>query len=154
MDARRLIAAMRANPDAFVRQPYTYSFLVTSVANGASATQNVSIEANSPFVWEKSAYFCDIAGAVQTDSSRVIPLVSLQLTDSGSGRQLFDRAQPIPIIAGEQGIPALLSAPYVFDPNSSINGVFANYSNATTYANLYFTMIGYRVFEFSKAAGI
>jgi hypothetical protein len=145
---------MRANPNKYVRQPYIYSFSISSIANGASSTVNVNIESNSPFVWEKTAYFCDIAGAVQTDSSRVIPLITVQLVDSGSARQLYDRAQPFAIFSGEQGLPALMPQPYVFQPNSNVNGTFTNYSNATTYANVYLSMIGYRVFEYTHAAGI
>jgi hypothetical protein len=127
---------------------YSYTFNVASLAAAASDLDSISIQANASFVVVKSTYFADIAGAAQTDSSRVIPLVTVALTDSGSGRNLQNAAVPINSIGGPGQLPFIWPQSRLLMASSTITATFINYSAATTYVNLYYTLIGYQVFEY------
>jgi len=141
----QLAEIMKSNPESLILEFYTQTFRVPSLAAAATSTVISNIDQSAYFVWCKTTYSATIANAAQTDSSRVVPLVTVQLTDSGSQRQLFDAPQPIPNIAGFAGIPQLLEQPYLFKPNSNVSGSFTSFDAAATYANLYLTLIGYRV---------
>lgn len=130
---------------------FTYTFNIASIAPGAVETDVINIENDSQFVWVKTTYFCDLAGAVQTDSSRVIPLINVLMTDSGSARQFSDEAQPVNSIAGQGNIPFILPSPFIFKNNANINASFTNVSNATTYLNLLVSLHGYRVYRYSNS---
>lgn len=127
---------------------YSYSFYLASLANGVSGTDTINIQANSAFVVVKSTVFADIAGAAQTEATRVIPLLTVSITDSGSGRNLQNAAVPIASIAGDGKLPFVWPRQRLFEPSSAVSAVFTNYSNATTYANIYLTLIGFQVFEY------
>lgn len=126
------------------RHNYAYEFNIASIASGGDAQDSLNIDTDSRFNWIKSAFFVDIAGAAQTYSSRVQPLVTVQLTDTGSGRQFFSDAVPIPTYFGSGEIPMILPLRQMFKPNATLKADFNNYSAATTYANLRLVLIGYK----------
>lgn len=132
------------NGRRFIPDHFTYTAVVQGIAAGASASALINIEANSDFVWLKTAYMADVAGAAQTDSSRVIPLVKVAITDSGSGVNLQNVPVDVSTIAGHEGLPLNLAQPRVFSANSNISLTFSNYSAATTYGNVAISFIGYR----------
>lgn len=132
------------NGRRYIPDHFIYTARVQGIAAGASASALINIEANSDFVWLKTAYAADIAGAAQTDSNRVIPLARVSITDSGSGVNLQNVPVAIPSLAGHEGLPLNLGQPRTFSANSNISLTFSNYSAATTYANLEINFIGYR----------
>lgn len=133
--------------NSFNKLNYAYTFEVASLAAGASSQTSINIESDAKFHWLRCAYFVDLAGAAQTDSSRVIPLVTIQLTDTGSGRQFFDKPIAIPSFFGTGQLPVILPVTQIFAPNSTIKAEFVNFSAATTYANLRLSMIGFKQFN-------
>lgn len=139
-------AMQRPTGPTIVRQEfYTYASNVASIASGANATDSINIEASSDFVLEKLTFFADIAAAAQTVSSQVLPLVKLQITDTGSGNQIFSTALPIPMIFGTGALPFILPRPRKFDANSTIQLAYTNYDAASTY-QLYIGFVGRKVF--------
>lgn len=128
------------------RDYFVYSVEQTSIVAAATANLNVQISADSDFWWTGFSYFADIAGAVQTDSTRVIPLVTLQITDTGSGRQLFNVATPLGAISGHGSELYRLIHPRFFARSTTIQCALENYSAATTYANLYIAFVGFKIF--------
>ena len=120
---------------------YTYQVSFASLANGTDATGVINIEADSWFKAQKITYFADLALAAQTESSRVIPLVSVIITDTGSGRQIMNESVPIPALFGNGQLPFILPTPKIFKPRSAISVKVSNYSTATTY-NLYLAISG------------
>lgn len=136
-------------PIAEKKDYFTYAVTLASIAGGgAQAQASINFEADTEFTVVKMAYSADIAGAAQTDSSRVIPLVTVQITDSGSGRNLQNSPIPIHTICGEGGLPMVLPIPRTFAPNSTLTFTFTNESAATTYANLRVVLIGYKTFKY------
>lgn len=130
----------------YLKDFYVYSVSFSSLAAAGTDLQSVNIEADSNFQCVKLAYFADIAAAAQTYSSRVVPLVTLQITDTGSGRNLFNEATPIPNLFGSGEIPFILPIAREFKANSTVNFSVTNYDAASTY-NLYLSLIGVKVFE-------
>ena len=130
----------------FVQDDFIYGVNVASLAAAASVTQNISIEADSNFLVVKASYFASIAGAAVTDSTRVIPLVSVSITDSGSGRNLQNIPIQISSLAGNDGLPMVWAIPREFKASSNISVTFTNTSAATTYTNLSLALIGVKQF--------
>lgn len=120
---------------------YAYGGTVSSIAAGALSTVNVQVEADANFLANKFNVFASIAGAAQTDDSRVLPLVTLQIQDTGSGRNLFNTPLALPNISGYGSLPFIIPINRVFKSNTSIQFTFTNFSAATTY-RLDFALIG------------
>lgn len=131
--------------NAIVEDLYTYVTRVTTLAAGITKTFNLQIEADAYFVITKMSYVADIAGAVQTEDSRVIPLVRCLITDTGSGRNLMSQAVDISSLAGHEGLPFITPVARWVKPNSAINVQFTNYSAATTYANVSLYLAGKKI---------
>ncbi len=125
---------------------YIYQSDIASIAPGANATDTISIQADSDFVLQKLTVFADVAGAAQTDSSRVLPLVTVQLTDTGSGRQVFSDGVPIPAIFGTGALPFILPNPRLFRANTTIALSYANFDAALTY-RIYLQFVGLKLYR-------
>lgn len=125
---------------------FTYSINFAALANGATASNQIAISADADFVVQKMSYFATLAGAPQTDSSRVVPLATVQITDSGSGRNLQNEGVFINSIFGQGELPFMLPVPRVFSANSNIKFTVTNVSAADTYESLQLSLIGYKRF--------
>lgn len=131
----------------YVNDFYVYVAAISSTLNAAaSATVNVNIEADANFTWVKSAVFASLAGAAQTNATAVLPQVTVQIQDSGSGRLLQNVPVPISSIAGNGQLPFVLPVPRLFKARSTIGVTFANGSAAENYSVLRLAMIGYKTF--------
>jgi hypothetical protein len=143
--------AQRQQPRAALPNPRRDFFVYgVNFANIAAATPSqaaVQIQADSDFELQKITYFADIAGADQTEATRVLPLISLQLIDTGTGRQLFNTPIALPAIGGDGRIPFILPTTKIYAANSSITVAVANYSGATAYA-LRLALIGTKIFRY------
>jgi hypothetical protein len=125
---------------------FIYHIDFPSIASGASATDNIQIQADADFETQKLTYFSDIAGAVQTLSTQVVPLVTVLITDAGSGRQLMNVPVSIPELFGDGRIPFILPTPRIFAARSNITFTLANFSAATTY-RVRLSLIGTKLFQ-------
>ncbi|MDH5654203.1 MAG: hypothetical protein OEZ39_20290 [Gammaproteobacteria bacterium] len=125
---------------------YTYRSTALALAFGGNATDNINIEASSDFLVQKLTYQVDIAAAAFTDSTRPIPNVTLQITDTGSGQQFFSDALPIPMIFGTGQVPFILPIPRLVMANSALQLAYTNYDAAVTY-NIYLGFIGMKIYR-------
>lgn len=132
--------------NAIKKDFYIYEEDFSSVAAGATSTGNINIQADSDFVLQKLAYFADIAAAAQTDSTRVIPLMTVQIKDTGSGRDLLETAAPVSNVFGSGRLPFILPTPKLFLARSTIAITVTNFDADSTY-NLRLSFIGYKVFR-------
>lgn len=124
---------------------FTYNINFSALAAAASATGSFTVQADADFHIFKLAYFADIAAAIQTDSSRVIPLCNVLLTDTGSAQQLMDSAAPISSLFGEGDAPFILPYAYPLKASANMQATLTNFSAATTY-NVRLSFIGVKVF--------
>lgn len=130
------------------RDFFVYTIAFAALAAGTSTQGAIQIQADSDFELQKLTHFSDIAAAAQTDSTRVIPLVTLQLTDTGNGRQMFSAPVAMGAIMGDGQIPFILQTSKIFTRNASVTVEVANYSAATAY-NLRLMLIGSKIFSYS-----
>lgn len=129
------------------RDYFVYTVNLGSLAVAAVANVNAAISADSDFWLTGLTVFSDLAGALQTEATRVIPLITLQITDTGSGRQLFSAATPIANITGYGALPYRLIHPRFFARSTTIQLTGTNYAVAgTTYTNTYISLIGFKIF--------
>ncbi len=127
------------------RDFYTYESETVALGVGLSSNDVINIEADSDFILQKLTYQADIAGAAQTDGTRVIPNVLVQLIDTGSGRQLMQNPIPIPNIFGIGAIPFILPNPRLFMRNSTIQIAYTSFEAAIT-PTVRLSFIGYKVY--------
>jgi len=139
-------AAFASGEREFAKDFYTYQSEITSIAAGANASDNINIQADSDFILYKLSFFADIGAAGQTADTRVLPLVTIQITDTGSGRQVFDGPLPIPAIFGDGQLPFILPSPRRFAANSTIALSYANYDAADTY-QLFLAFVGLKIYR-------
>ena len=127
------------------RDFYTYEAGVDAIAVGASANDVINIEADADFILQKLTFYADIAGAAQTSGTRIVPNVTVQITDTGSGRQLMSNPIPIPAIFGSGELPFILPNPRLFRKNSTIQIAFTSFEAAIT-PDVLLCFIGYKIY--------
>ena len=130
------------------RDWYSYTATVPSASFGAAATYQatISIEADSYFYLNALSYQADIAGGALTESTNVLPIATVVILDTGSGRQLMAQPASLVAIAGDGKRPYRLPKPRRFAPTSQIVLTFVNLSAATAY-NIRFTLHGFKVYS-------
>lgn len=142
--------APKPAPRVMVPKPardfFVYGLELTVLAT-LPGTGAIQIQADSFFELQKLSFFADVNGASETQSSRVLPLMTIQITDTGTGRQVFNTPIPIPAIMGDGQIPFILPQVKTFAPNSSVQIALANYSTADDY-HIILALIGTKVFHY------
>ncbi len=122
----------------FTSDLYSYQAQILTFAAGATQSVNINIEADSYFVIDKLSYFCRTSTTTLTEATRLIPIVTCQITDTGSGRNLMSAPVQISALAGHEGLPFVLPINRWLKPNSTLQFEFVNqsaqeYSDFTLY---------------------
>lgn len=107
---------------------YTYQARVETFAAGAIETVNIAIEADSYFIIDKMSYFARITATTLTENSRLVPIVSCKITDTGSGRNLMSAGVQVSALAGHEGLPFVLPIDRWLKANSTLQFEFTNQS--------------------------
>lgn len=133
-------------PEQYIEDWWVENVNVLLLASGGTANATIQVQSDSAFKLVKLGIAADIAVAAQTESSVVVPLCTLQITDSGSGRNLFSAPVALRALFGNGQLPHILPVPRLFLPRSLITLQFANFSAASTY-NLRMAFEGAKVFK-------
>jgi hypothetical protein len=128
------------------RDFFVYPAEFGSIAAAANATVNINISADSDFYLTALTLFATLAGAAQTDASQVAPQLLYQITDTGSGRQLFNGSLPAWSIAGDGKRPFRLIHPRLFRRSTTIQVVATNFSAAETYTRSWLNFVGFKLY--------
>ena len=136
---------------------FTYDLLFGSVGPGASSTQTIQIQADSNFLWEATTFFATLQGQAEPVPLSIQWPFTLQLTDTGSGRQFFASSQPngaVPIsnMAGTGSFPFILPQSYVWKAVSSIQGILVSLS-LNTWNNCHLTLLGKKMYGSAPVPG-
>lgn len=103
---------------SFMLEPFTYSLDFTLTGGQAfSQVQTIQIQAEAEFILMQRQYeFFDSSAETATSVlSRLTPSgAKVQLTDSGSGRNLLNELTPIASLFGDGLLPYLLPTPKAF----------------------------------------
>lgn len=127
---------------------FEYVVVVAAISSVIpSVSTPVQIENDSDFFWIASTYQASIAAAPLTESTNVLPLVSLEMQDTGSGRNFQNAPVPLTGIAGDGKRPFRLIRPRRFGANTVINLKWSsNVAAATEYA-IRFVLCGYKIYR-------
>lgn len=125
---------------------YVYNLTFTALTIGTPQTANVAIEADANFILVKLTGFAEIAAALQTHDTRIVPLVTVTIFDTGSGRQLLNGATAWPNIVGTGELPYFLPIRRMWKANSNIRVVLDNVAVAGTVYNLRMSLSGIKDF--------
>lgn len=123
---------------------YTHDPISITAGNPGQAT--INIDKGSDFEVFSLDYFASVAGAAQTDSSRVIPLVRVNFNDTGSQKDWSTKPAPLSAIAGIGELPMLLLHNRILLGNSTLTLAFTNDAAATDYANLQVVLVGRKLY--------
>lgn len=124
--ARNRMRAQMDNPeqvDSVRRDFYIYAAQCTALAIGASVNTSIQIEADSEFILQKLSFQC-VNGA--TNAAVAAPNLTVQITDTGSGRQLMQTPIPVVSFFGTGQLPFILPNPKLFMRNSTIQIAFTS----------------------------
>lgn len=133
-----------------VRDFFTYELDFGIVAPAGVASSSFTVQADSNFLWQYGGFFADIAGAAQTDGTRVIPLMTAVILDTSSGRQLMSSTVPVPTLFGDGRLPFLLPSPRFFRAQTQVTVNVQNFDVAASYS-LKLSFIGTKFFKFAQA---
>mgnify|MGYP001583285449 CR=1 FL=1 len=146
------ISAFRGPPPGFSVMREFFQYQVPAFSNmaaaGATATNQLLIQADSDFEWSLGSYEFDLASAAVTLSTQSIPNMTILLTDSGSGRQLSSAAIPVTSLFGPLTKPFILPITKVFKANSNLSVTAVNFDAAVTTGNLRLTMTGWKIYYY------
>lgn len=126
---------------------FTYTADFLPLAAGATTPVETAIQADSDFV---------IIAVVRTiDNNAAPPVIQasapllVTVTDTGSGRLIFDRQQHLDNFAGTIQLPHYLEYPKVFAASSTIATELQN-QNAAQAFNVRISYLGFKVFAFAE----
>ncbi len=122
---------------------FAYTWEQTVIANTTGSPVLVSILADSDFVAIKG-----VASMYQNVVARThveFQDVTVVINDSGSGRNLEDKAIAIRHLFGHPRDPVIYQPPKLFVANSTISLTFANNANADVIIRASF--VGYKLFR-------
>jgi hypothetical protein len=112
-----------------------------------TATAVINLDADSNFYCVALSYSASVADAALTESTNIIPLVRVLITDTGSGKALMNTPMPMASIMGDGKRPYRLVRPRVFLANATIQFSFTSFVAAgTIYSDLQITLHGYKVY--------
>lgn len=121
----------------------------TALAAAASQQQQIIIQNDSDFELRRIVYHADIAQAAYLSGTRPIPNYTLQILDSGSGRNLFSAAAPLGAIASSEdqtGGRNDLVWPKIFTRNSTIVATMTNFDAAVVTYSIRLVLLGRKIF--------
>lgn len=126
---------------------YVFTEIAAPAAAGGASQQQVIIQDDSDFEMRLLVYHFTRADAAFTNSSRPIPNWTIQITDSGSGRTLFNNPVPLDTIAqNSEAPPRDLPWPKIFRRNSTVQINIVNFDAAEANGRLRFVMLGRKLF--------
>jgi hypothetical protein len=131
--------------DAF----FAYVASFGSLAPVTTAQVALVIQSDSDFEWLKTSYYTNKDGATTPIPSDVDVPLSIQITDSGNGQQIFSAPTPYQTVAGRSGLPFVNPVSRLFVANSTIQLVTTNFDAADTYDNITFVLLGRKIWKFS-----
>lgn len=132
-------------PLSIDQQFFIYTSESLALAPGVASVDGIAIQADSNFSWNALAIQADEAAATQTESTRLIPNVTLQFTDTGSGRQYFLAAVPCVLLMGQMGLPFILPIRQLLSQSTVLQVNYLSFEAAIT-VNVRLALIGVKDF--------
>lgn len=132
-------------PRVIAEDFYTYGIQFQNLNSGDTDTGFIQIEADSDFLIQKLAYFSNFDDSQVTVFTQDVPLVTILIVDTGSGRQIMNIPIPIGALFGDGRLPYILPTPKLFTKNSRINVTLFNFG-AEDYEDIWINFEGKKIF--------
>lgn len=129
-----------------IRSYFVYPIpAVINLTAGSSTTSTLRIESATNFYWIKSMFWAENNAAVggQTQSTRVLPSVDVNIQTSGADRNLFNAFVPIASVFGTGEIPSVLPMPMMLPASSELRVDFRSRESALA-VDLYLAIAGWK----------
>lgn len=123
-----------------------YTHDPVSILAGNPAEASILIDKGSDFEVFSMEFFAAIAGAAQTDATRVIPLVRVNFNDSGAQKNWFLKPAPLSSIAGDARLPMILLHRRIVLGNSTLTVNYTNDAAGTDYDLLQVVLTGRKLY--------
>lgn len=133
-----------------VRDFYVYEVDFALLSNGTTAQGSFTVQADSNFLWQYGAIYCDDGSDLDPSENPVIPMVSAVIKDTSSGRDLMSSGVPLGSMFGNGNLPFLLPTPRFFRAQTQVNVSLANFASAADY-NIRLSFIGTKFFKIAQA---
>jgi len=147
LSALREMLTVQEEPFVYSAE-FTGALNTTLAAGGGQGTFNINIQKDANFRILAACYEADIAGAPQVDATRQLALVTVLLTDTGSGRAFMDRPVPIPSMFGDGRLPFQWPVPKVMKALSTLQVQVTNFCTVND-IDLRLAFIGIKEYSFS-----
>lgn len=123
---------------------------IASLGLSASTTNSILFDNDSVFEWTKlTVWAYDDSPHVSeiTNSSIIVPSVTLQIQDTGQGAYYSNAPIPLSSYAGAFGLPYILPAPQFIAPNATLQFTWASEqgTGGKTYYNLRAQLHGFKI---------
>lgn len=139
------VAQAPASPRVIAEDFYSYGIQFQNFASGDTLTGFIQVEADSDFLIQKLAYFSNFNDEQVTVFSQDVPLATILIVDTGSGRQIMNIPIPIGALFGDGRLPYILPTPKLFTKNSRINVTVFNFGQED-YEDLWIVFEGKKIF--------
>lgn len=122
---------------------------IASLAPSGTTTNSITFDNDSAFEWTKITLQADETNAEQTNSSFLIPFITVQIQDTGQGAYYSNAAIPVQAYMGQLGLAFVMPAPQIIAPNATLQFNWASYSTAgggnKTYNNVRMQLHGWKI---------
>lgn len=132
-------------PRVIAEDFFTYTIQFQNLNSGDTSPGFIQIEADSDFLIQKLAYFSNFDNAQVTVQTQDVPLVTILIVDTGSGRQLMNAPVPLAALFGDGRLPYILPTPKLFTKNSRINVTLFNFGDED-YEDIWINFEGKKIF--------
>lgn len=107
----------------------------------------IPIQSDSDFELQEIVQATDNgAGAVQTASTRIVPLVTITIQQSGSGIDIMPNPVPLSALSGDGSLPFILPESKIWTANSSMLVTLTRYAVAGTNYDIRLAFVGRKLF--------
>jgi hypothetical protein len=109
---------------------------------------NLIMDSDSDFVLTYMSGGATVNFAANQTKVQWNPALLVQVTDKSTGRTYFNQPTPLPMIAGMNGFPFLMSSPRVIKPRTTIkiDASTANNDAQSLYNGFFFTLHGAKIY--------
>ncbi len=136
----------KGNSIIFKHFIYPKTITAANLVAGASPVSSLDIQADADFVILAQSYVAFVSPlAALTSGTRIIPPVTIKLTDSGSSQQLQSDPVAIDTIFGTGQFPFILPQPYYLSAKSNLQITPTNNDPAVAFY-LYLSFIGVKIY--------
>ena len=101
---------------------FDYAFASVSIPSNSSGSVSIVIDSDADFEMDSLVYFAFPTSdpSPQTAANRYIPIISINIQDTGTSEFIFSQQIPLDTVCGTAGFPGKLRKPRVFASRSNV----------------------------------